>query len=78
MPHPSHPLWFDCPNNIWWRVQTAELLVIQFSPAFRHFISLRSKFSYTTCSQTSLISALPLSWEAIGILSHYIQDKNDD
>jgi hypothetical protein len=31
MHRPSHPPWFDHPNNIWWRVQIMELLIMQFS-----------------------------------------------
>jgi hypothetical protein len=34
----SHPTWFDYPNNIWWRVQIMGLLILQFSPAYCHFI----------------------------------------
>jgi hypothetical protein len=45
MPRPSHPPWFNDPNNIWWRVQNMELCVMQFSPWSRHFIPLRSKYS---------------------------------
>jgi hypothetical protein len=30
IPHPSHPPWFDHPNNIWQRVHTTELLMMLF------------------------------------------------
>jgi hypothetical protein len=33
MPHPSHPPWFDHPNNIWWSVQVIKLLIMQSSPS---------------------------------------------
>jgi hypothetical protein len=45
IPCPSHPTWFDHPNNIWWLVQTMELLKMQIPPASCHFIPLWSKFS---------------------------------
>jgi hypothetical protein len=35
---PSHPLWFDHPNNIWWSVQVMKLLIMQCSPASHHFL----------------------------------------
>jgi hypothetical protein len=40
MPCPSHTPWLD-----WRRVQVMKLLIMQFSPTSRHFISLRSKDS---------------------------------
>jgi len=45
MPHPSHPPWFDHPNNIWWSVQVMKLLIIQSSPASCHFFPPRFKYS---------------------------------
>jgi len=33
MPHQSHPLRFELPNNIWWSIQIMKLLILQFSPA---------------------------------------------
>jgi hypothetical protein len=33
MPHPSHLPWFDYPNNILWKVQIIELIIMQISPA---------------------------------------------
>jgi hypothetical protein len=33
MPHPSQRPWFHRPNNICWRVQIIEVLIMQFSPA---------------------------------------------
>jgi hypothetical protein len=31
MASPPYPPWFDHPNNIWWRVQVTELLIMLFS-----------------------------------------------
>jgi hypothetical protein len=45
MPCSSHPPWLDHSNYTWRRVQVMKLLIMQFSPASRHFISLRSKYS---------------------------------
>jgi hypothetical protein len=42
---PSHPPWFDYPNNILWSVQIMRLLIIQSSPASCHSLILGSKFS---------------------------------
>jgi hypothetical protein len=45
MDRPSHtPLFDDHPNNIWRRVKTMELLIIQVSPASCHFIPLGQCF----------------------------------
>jgi len=41
-PCPSHPLWFDYPNNIWWRVHLTKFLM-KFSPSFCFFLFLSSK-----------------------------------
>jgi hypothetical protein len=43
MPYPSHPPWLD--HSVWLGVQVMKLLIIQFSPTSRHFISLRTKYS---------------------------------
>jgi hypothetical protein len=40
---PSHPPWLEHSN--WRRVQVMKLFIMQFSPTFCHFISLRSKYS---------------------------------
>jgi hypothetical protein len=29
-PYPSHPPWFDHANNIWWRVQIVEHIIMRF------------------------------------------------
>jgi hypothetical protein len=36
---------FDHPSNIWWSLQVTKLLITQSSPASRHFLPLRSKYS---------------------------------
>ena len=41
IPYPSHPRWFDRPNNIWWAVQITKLLIMQFSSDTCYFIPLR-------------------------------------
>jgi hypothetical protein len=37
-PRPSHPPWFDHPNNFWWRVSLGivEHLTMQFAPVYCH------------------------------------------
>jgi hypothetical protein len=45
MSRPSHPSSFDHPNNIRWRVQTMNLLIMKFFLASRHFIPLWFKYS---------------------------------
>jgi hypothetical protein len=42
---PSHPPWLYHSNYIWRRVLVMKLLIMQFSPISRHFISLRTKYS---------------------------------
>jgi hypothetical protein len=42
--HSSHPPLLDDPN-IFLRVQTVELLIMQFPPASHHFIAFRSTYS---------------------------------
>jgi hypothetical protein len=43
--HPSHPPWFDGPNNIWWSVEVMKLLILQYSPPSCLFLHLMSKYS---------------------------------
>jgi hypothetical protein len=45
MPYPPHPPWLDHSNCVWRGVQVMKLLIMQLSPIFRHFISLRTKHS---------------------------------
>jgi hypothetical protein len=44
MPCPSHPPWLD--HSTWRRLRVMKLLIMQFSPTSRHFISLRFKYSF--------------------------------
>jgi hypothetical protein len=47
LPSQSHSPWFEC-TNIWWSIQLMKLmklLITQSSPAFHHFLPLRSKYS---------------------------------
>jgi hypothetical protein len=39
-----HP-WCHQPNNMWWRIQIMEPIIMQFSPASCHLICLWSKYS---------------------------------
>jgi hypothetical protein len=43
MPCPSHPPSLDHYNYVWQGVQVANLLIMQFSPITRNFISLQTK-----------------------------------
>jgi hypothetical protein len=45
MPCPSRPPWLDHFNYTWRRVQVMKLLIMQYLPTSRHFISLPSKYS---------------------------------
>jgi hypothetical protein len=45
MPRQSRPPRLDHSNYTWWRVQVTQLLIMQFPPAFCHFISVRSTYS---------------------------------
>jgi hypothetical protein len=49
MHHPSHPPWFDHPNNIEWSVQIKKLLIMQSSPSSGHCLTIRSKFICPVC-----------------------------
>jgi len=44
MPRRSHHPQFDHPNTIWWSIQVTKLLMVNFSPASRHFLLLWSKY----------------------------------
>ena len=50
MPHSSHPPWLNHPTNIRNAIQIIKLLIMQFSPVSRHFLS--HQYQYT--SQRSL------------------------
>jgi hypothetical protein len=65
-PMPSSLTWL--PNNIWWSEQLLKLLIMQSSPASRHFLPLRSKYSpqhpvLKSCSPTDVwLGLLVGSW----------------
>jgi hypothetical protein len=59
MPFPSHPPWHDHSNYTWRKVQVVKPHIMQFSPNFRHVISLRSKYSPSQGGQ--LVSASGVS-----------------
>jgi hypothetical protein len=48
MPYPSYPPWLHHSNYTWRRAQVMKLLVMQFFPTSRHFISLQCKHSPQT------------------------------
>jgi hypothetical protein len=43
MSRPPHPLWFNHPNNIRWRIQAVKFIITQFSPR-SVFLPFRSKY----------------------------------
>jgi hypothetical protein len=47
MSRPSHPPWFNRPNNIRWRIQAVKFIIVQFSPR-SIFLPFRSKFLLLT------------------------------
>jgi hypothetical protein len=59
-PCPSHHVWFDHPNNIWWRVQIMELLTVQFlqAPAISSLLSPNDIPSYPFSDILNLCSFL--------------------
>jgi len=52
-PHPSHPLWFDHLNSIWWSIHVIKLLIMQSSPASCHSL-IDPNILLRTCSQNTL------------------------
>ena len=54
MPRPSHPPWFDHPNNIWWGILIMKLHIMHFfSPVFCKLLSSYIQISNSvTYSQT--------------------------
>jgi hypothetical protein len=53
----SHPLWFDCMNNIWKGVYVIKLLSMRMSPASHYFLPLR-------CKLLPQLSTLTIPWSA--------------
>jgi hypothetical protein len=44
MSHPSHSSVFDNPDDIWWKVQTFQLLVMQSSSLPCYLVPVRPKY----------------------------------
>jgi len=59
---PSHHSWFDCRNNIWWKVETVKLLIVQFFILFLplSYIQITSSIS---CSDTAKPYVRLLDWQ---------------
>jgi hypothetical protein len=55
---PHHPS-SEHPNNIWWRVQTMELIVIQFSPHSYDLSLLGQKILLSTFFSNTLNMSFP-------------------
>jgi hypothetical protein len=80
MPRPSHPPLFDNPNNIWWRVNIMELLIMQCSQSCCHSllgpnILLSTLFSNTLnlCSPVNLRGQIAYPYKTRGeIILFYI------
>ena len=55
MPHPTHPTWFDYPNNICWGVQIVKLLIMELSPVLLlPFLPLQSDTFLSTLFSNNL------------------------
>jgi hypothetical protein len=46
MSRPSHPPWFNYPNNIRWRIQSVKFITLQFYPR-SVFLPFRSKYQHS-------------------------------
>ena len=44
MPHPSHSIWFNHLNNIWWALHIIKVLAVQSSELPHYLIPLRPKY----------------------------------
>jgi hypothetical protein len=66
MTHPSHPSWYNDPNNIRWRLQIMKHLIIQFTPVSCYFLPLRPFLtSSAPYSQTQSAYIPPLVLETL-------------
>jgi hypothetical protein len=81
-PHPSHPPWFEHPNNIRRRLQIMELLIMQLSPPSCHFVLLRSRYSPKHCV-LSVLNITQSTFQDLAVLPHvsdryslYLTSKN--
>jgi hypothetical protein len=63
IPRPSHPSWYYHPNNIRWSLQVMKLLIMQSSPASRHFPLLCPNILLSNLfSDTSIYVFLWVCW----------------
>jgi hypothetical protein len=69
MPQPSHTPWFNHPNNIFWRVQIINLLIVHLSYVSYHFCLLGLNNVLILCSKITSMCGFPLGWE-IKFCSH--------
>ena len=42
--HQACPLWYDCENNIWWRVRIVIVVIVHFSPLFCYLLPVWLKY----------------------------------
>jgi hypothetical protein len=71
---PSHPPWFDLPNNSWWRVQIMELLIMQFYLSSCYFLSTFKYYlehSVITHSGTKYLSMSSATILCLEIYKYY-------
>jgi hypothetical protein len=72
MSRPSHPLWFNHPNNIRWRIQAMKFIIIQFSPRSVFLLGpnilLNTLFSKTLslCSSRKVKDQVPHPYSTTG------------
>jgi hypothetical protein len=68
MSHPSHPPWFDHPNNIWWSIQVMKLLICSLlqPPAISSLLD--PNIPPTPCSLTPSIYTPPTTTSNIMVL----------
>jgi hypothetical protein len=62
MSHPSHPPWFNHPNNIRWRIEAVKFIIMQFS-LWSIFLPFRSKYPPQNCSQKPSVYVPPPKWD---------------
>jgi hypothetical protein len=58
---PPKPRYFNCHNNIQWRIQVTKCIIMQFSP-LPVFLPFRSKYSQH-CSQKPSVHVPPSEWD---------------
>jgi hypothetical protein len=80
IPCPSHPPWFNNSNNIWWRVQSMELLIIKFSLTSCYLTRLGPNILLSTlfsnslnlCSSLSVKDQVCYPYKTVKIIVFYI------